>query len=164
MLQNLRDNSKGVVSGLLIGLLVVIFALTGAEALFNLDTTTSSAVEVNGTKISEQEIARAVALQKQQMLARYGDSIPAEFLTDEYLRGPVIENLIERKLLLQTARESGLAVSDQQLNEQILSTPQFRLEDGSFDSARYQMLLRNIDHTPSTYKAVLAEDAIITQL
>lgn len=163
MLQNLRDNSKGVVSGLLIGLLVVIFALTGAEALFNMDTSTRSVVKVNGAKISEQEIMRSVALQKQQMLARYGDSVPAEFLTDEYLRGPVIENLIERKLLIEAARKSGLAASDEQLNQQILATPHFQREDGTFDSSRYQMLLRNINHTPSTYKAALAEDTVINQ-
>lgn len=163
MLQNLRDNSKGVVSGLLIGLLVVIFALTGAEALFNMDTSTRSVVKVNGAKISEQEIMRAIALQKQQMLARYGDSVPAEFLTDEYLRGPVIENLIGRNLLIDAARKSGLAASDEQLNQQILSTQPFQREDGVFDSARYQMLLRNINHTPSTYKAALAEDTVINQ-
>lgn len=163
MLQNLRDNSKGVVSGLLIGLLVIIFALTGADALFNRDVSTRSVVEVNGGEITERDIARAMASQKQQMLARYGDSVPAEFLTDEYLRGPVIENLIERNLLLQAARESGLTVSDANLNQQIFSTPQFQ-QDGKFDGNRYQLLLRNIDHTPTTYKNILADDTVISQL
>jgi peptidyl-prolyl cis-trans isomerase D len=163
MLQNLRDNSKGVVSGLLIGLLVIIFTLTGADALFNRDVSTRSVVEVNGDEITERDIANAIASQKQQMMARYGDSVPAEFLTDEYLRGPVIENLIERNLLLQTARKSGLTVSDANLNQQIFATSQFQ-QDGKFDGNRYQLLLRNIGHTPTTYKNVLADDSIISQL
>lgn len=164
MLQDLRDNSKGVVSGILIGLLVIIFTLTGAEALFSRDASQRAVVEVNGDKISERDIARAIDAQKQQILARYGESVPAEFLTDEYLRGPVIENLIERQLLLQAATSAGLTVGDEALNQQILSTPQFQLENGSFDSNRYQMLLRNIGHTPSTYKRVLSDDTVINQL
>lgn len=164
MLQHLRDNSKGVVSGILIGLLVIIFTLTGADALFSRDAASQSVVEVNGEKISENDIARAVASQKQQMMARYGDSVPAEFLTDEYLRNPALENLIERKLLLGAATSAGFAVSDANINQQILTTPQFQQEDGVFDRDRFQLVLRNIGYTPSTYRNVLAEDVVINQL
>lgn len=164
MLQHLRDNSKGVVSGILIGLLVIIFTLTGADALFNRDAASRSVVEVNGEKISENDIARAVASQKQQMMARYGDSVPAEFLTDEYLRNPALENLIERKLLLGAANNAGFAVGDEIINQQILTTPQFQQEDGVFDRDRFQLVLRNIGYTPSTYRNVLSEDIVINQL
>lgn len=164
MLQHIRDNSKGVVSGILIGLLVVIFALTGAETLFNADPNAKSVIKVNGEAISENDIIRATANQKQQILERYGDSVPPEFLSDEYLRSPVVENLIQRVLLVQAAAKSGLAVGDQLINEQIVATPQFQQENGSFDSLRYQMLLRNLGYTPSTYKKALVEDALIGQL
>lgn len=164
MLQHLRDNSKGVVSGILIGLLVIIFALTGADALFNRDASSRSIIEVNGEKISENDIARSLASQRQQMTARFGDSVPAEFLTDEYLRKPAVENLIGRKLLLSAADKAGFAVSDETLNQQILSTPQFQQENGAFDSNRFQLMLRNIGYTPSTYRKALAEDLVINQL
>lgn len=164
MLQHLRDNSKGVVSGILIGLLVVIFALTGAEALFSRDGSTRSIVEVNGEKISEAMIQSAVESQKQQMLSRYGESVPAEFLTEEYLRDPVIENLITRNLLLQAAKRSDLAANTELLDQQILTTPQFQQEDGSFDANKYKFVLRNIGFTPTTYKKALIEDVIVRQL
>lgn len=164
MLQNIRDNSKGVVSGILIGLLVVIFALTGAETLFNSDPNARSVIKVNGEAISEMEISRATATQKQQIVDRYGDSVPPEFLSDEYLRTPVVENLIQRALLVQKAKESGLTASDSVINEQILRTPQFQQESGAFDPIRYQSLLRNVGYTPSTYKKALVEDVLISQL
>jgi peptidyl-prolyl cis-trans isomerase D len=164
MLQNIRDNSKGVVSGILIGLLVVIFALTGAETLFNSDPNARSVIKVNGEAISEMEISRATATQKQQIADRYGDSVPPEFLSDEYLRTPVVENLIQRLLLVQKAKESGLTASDAAINEQIVRTPQFQQENGAFDSIRYQSLLRNFGYTPSTYKKALVEDVLISQL
>jgi peptidyl-prolyl cis-trans isomerase D len=77
MLQNLRDNSRGVISFILIGFLVIIFALTGVEALFNWDTSANQAAKVNGEQVTEMDVSRAISMQKQQMLNTYGDQVPA---------------------------------------------------------------------------------------
>lgn len=164
MLQNLRDNSKGVIAGILIGFLVIIFAISGSEALFNADTSTKGVVSVNGEDITEAEISRASANYKQQLSARYGDSLPAEYLTDENVRQPVIENLIQRKILVQSAKESGLTIDNDALDQQIVATPQFQKEGGSFDPQIYQQLLRSAGFSPITYKKALIEDAIVNQL
>ena len=60
MLQHLRDNSRGVISFILIGFLVIIFALTGVEALFNWDTSANQAAKVNGEAVTEMDVARAI--------------------------------------------------------------------------------------------------------
>lgn len=164
MLQNLRDNSRGVISFILIGFLVIIFALTGVEALFNWDTSANQVATVNGEKITEMDVARAISLQKQQMLNTYGDQIPAEFLTDEYLRKPVIDNLVQRMVLAQAAGEAGMAVGNTYLSEQIASAPQFKNEAGTFDNNRYQQVLRNMGYTHSTYTKILADEIIVNQL
>lgn len=163
MLQDLRDNSKGVVSAILIGVLVIIFALTGVDALFTGDSATSAVVNVNGDKISENDIIRATESQRRRIIESYGESVPAEFLSDEQLRNPAIENLIQRTLLVQAANDSGLAVSDEVLNQQIVSTPQFQTE-GKFDPNLYQLMLRNINFTPAAYKKALTDDALVYQL
>ena len=62
MLQNLRDNSRGVISFILIGFLVIIFALTGVDALFNWDTSANQAAKVNGETITEMEVVRAIGI------------------------------------------------------------------------------------------------------
>lgn len=164
MLQHLRDNSRGVISFILIGFLVIIFALTGVEALFNRDSSTNQAAKVNGEPVTEIDVARAISMQKQQMLNTYGDQIPAEFLTDEYLRKPVIENLVQRMVLSQAAGKSGMAVGNTYLSEQIASAPQFKNEAGAFDNNRYQQALRNLGYTHSTYTKILSEETIINQL
>ena len=130
MLQNLRDNSRGVISFILIGFLVIIFALTGVEALFNWDASANQAAKVNGESVTEMDVARTISMQKQQMLNTYGDQIPAEFLSDEYLRKPAIENLVQRMVLAQAAKTSGMAVGNTYLSEQIASAPQFKNEIG----------------------------------
>lgn len=164
MLQNLRDNSRGVISFILIGFLVIIFALTGVEALFNWDTSANQAAKVNGEQVTEMDVARAIGMQKQQMLNTYGDQIPAEFLTDEYLRKPVIDNLVQRMVLSQAAGNAGMAVGNTYLSEQIASAPQFKNETGAFDNNRYQQVLRNMGYTHSTYTKILSDEIVINQL
>ena len=144
MLQNLRDNSRGVISFILIGFLVIIFALTGVEALFNWDTSANQAAKVNGETITEMDVNRAIGMQKQQMLNAYGDQIPAQFLSDEYLRKPAIDNLVQRLILSQAAKEAGMAVGETYLAQQIATAPQFKNEAGVFDNNVYQALLRNL--------------------
>ena len=164
MLQNLRDNSRGVISFILIGFLVIIFALTGVEALFNWDTSANQAAKVNGEVITETDVARAIGNQKQQMINTYGDQIPAEFLSDEYLRKPVIENLVQGKVLFQAADNSGMVIGDSYLHEQISNSQQFKSETGVFDNTRYQQLLRNMGYTHGTYSKLLSEELVINQL
>lgn len=164
MLQHLRDNSRGVISFILIGFLVIIFALTGVEALFNWDTSANQAAKVNGETVTEMDVARAINVQKQQMLNTYGDQIPAEFLSDDYLRKPVIENLVQRKVLSQTAENAGMTIGSAYLSEQIASMQQFKNDAGVFDNNRYQQALRNMGYTHSTYSKLLSEDLVINQL
>ena len=164
MLQSLRDNSKGVIAGMLIGFLVIIFAVSGSESLFNFDPATKGVVSVNGEDITEVDIVRASANYRRQMAAQYGDSLPPDFLSDENIRQPVIENLIQRKVLTQKAEESGMTVGDSFVNQQILSTPQFQGSNGVFDPNVYQQLLRTVGFTPANYKKALAEDSLVNQL
>lgn len=164
MLQHLRDNSRGVISFILIGFLVIIFALTGVEALFNWDTSANQAAKVNGEVITEMDVSRAISMQKQQMLNAYGDQIPAEFLSDEYLRKPAIESLVQRMVLSQAAENVGMQIGNSYLSEQIASAPQFKNEAGVFDNARYQQALRSMGYTHGTYSKILADQLVINQL
>jgi peptidyl-prolyl cis-trans isomerase D len=164
MLQHMRDNSKGVISGILIGLLVIIFAVSGAEALFQWDVNAKKAVTVNGEVISEIDVLRAIANRKQQLMSRFGESVPADFLTDEKLRQPSIDGLIERSLLVQYAKKTGLAASKEKIDKDILATTAFQKEGGVFDQTKFVQLLAYQDFTPITYRKVLAEDAITSQV
>ena len=164
MLQNLRDNSKGVVAGLLIGLLVIIFALTGAEALFTGGGGPSAVVTVNGHEITEQDVTRQVSVERRQVLSRFGESVPDEFLSEERLRPAAIEALVERQVLVQEAASQGMAVSVDTLNNILLATEAFQGPDGRFDPERYQQLVRSAGFTPATYRRALEEDMLINQL
>ena len=163
MLQELRDKSTGVISGILVGLLVIIFALFGTEALFTGDISANKAVTVNGDVISETDVVRAIANRKQQIMSRYGESVPADFVTDEKLRQPSIEGLIQRALLTQSAKKGGFAVGVDSLNKEIVATAAFQKEGGVFDQDTFVKLLGYQGFTPASYQKAIAEDKIINQ-
>jgi peptidyl-prolyl cis-trans isomerase D len=164
MLQHMRDNSKGLISGILIGLLVIIFAVSGAERLFQWDAASKKALSVNGEAIPEIDVMRAIANRKQQMISRFGDSVPQDLLTDEKLRQPSVDGLIERALVVQQAKKSGLAASKEKIDKDILATAAFQKEGGVFDQTKFVQLLAYQDFTPITYRKILAEEAMVEQL
>lgn len=164
MLQSIRDNSKGVISYILIGFLVVIFALFGVESLFNWNPTANKVVEVNGEKITQVELQNAIARQKQQMMNRYGDQVPSEFLSEDYLRKPVLDNLIQNQVLYQAAKKAGMTVGNDLIAEQISSAPVFKNEAGVFDNTRYRQALSMMGYTHATYTQQLAKDLVLNQL
>lgn len=164
MLQELRDKSTGMIAKIIIGFIIVIFALFGTEALFQGgDAAGSRAIAVNGEKITEEDILRGIQSRKQQIISRYGESVPAEFLTDEKLRQPVVDGLVQRALLAQLAKKGGLAANTQAIHQEIVASPVFQ-QDGVFNQDRFVQLLRYQGFTPLTYQKAVAEDSVINQL
>ncbi len=162
MLQAFRDNLKGTMAIFIVGLMIIPFALFGVDSLFLQDNSAGKAAQVNGETISEMSLTRAIRTQKQQLLERFGDQAPADLLSDEQLRGPVLTRLLQRELLKQAALNGGMAISDSTLDELIKSTPQFQ-QDGRFSPDLYLQLLRNLGYTPVTYKQLLTEDLLVNQ-
>lgn len=146
----------------IVGLMIVPFALFGIDSLFLQDTSAGKAAEVNGEAISEMELTRAVRIQKQQLLERFGEQAPADLISDEQLRPPVLTRLMNRELLKQAAEDGGMAISDADINQIIINTPQFQ-QDGVFNAELYTLLLRNMGYTPASYKKVLVEDLLVNQ-
>lgn len=163
MLQTFRDNMKGTVAFFLIGLIVVIFALTGIDALFSSRTHTGQVASVNGDEISENELRRNIYIRKQQLIQRFQGQLPASALTDEHLREPVLNDLIVRKVLDQRARDQGMAVATATVDSQIVATPQFQ-QDGKFSPQAFSQLLKSMGYSPMSYRSELQTDMILNQL
>lgn len=163
MLQAFRDNLKGTLAIIIVGLMMIPFALFGIDSLFLQDPGAGKAAEVNGEAIPEPELTRAVQIQKQQLLQRFGDQAPLDLLSDENLRQPVLNRLINRELLRQAAVDGKMAISEAEINRLITSTPEFQ-QNGRFSAEVYTYLLRNMGYTPLAYKKLLSEDILVNQL
>ncbi len=164
MLQTLRNNMKGAVAGFIVAILVIPFVFFGVDSLFMNSGAPGEVAEVNGESITERELLRAIGMQRQQILAQYGDQVPAEFYSDERLRQPVMQSLIQRKVLAELAKSSGMAISPAVADTMITSSKAFQDGDGKFDPNLFVERLRRLGYTPRTYREAIKADALISQL
>jgi len=163
MLQNIRDNSQGTIAKIIVGFIIVTFALFGIESIVALGSSDSAPATVNGTDIEEVEILRLVEMQKNRFRQQFGENYDESLFNDGFLRQSAIEQLIEQKVAVTQARELGGYVSTQSIDKAILAAPEFQ-QDGQFSSERFKMVLRRSALSPLAYRAVLEEQALVTQV
>ena len=56
MLQDIRDNSQGVIAKVIIGLIVAVFALFGVDSIIGGFIASPPVAEINGEEISEAQL------------------------------------------------------------------------------------------------------------
>ena len=127
MLQNIRDNSQGVIVKVIIGLIVAVFALWGVESIIGGFVAAPPVAEVNGEGIDDFQLQTSV----QTLLASMGAEAGA--LDPGLVEDIALNQLIDEAVLRQTAERSALAVSNAQIDRFILNSPQFQI-NGVFDT------------------------------
>jgi peptidyl-prolyl cis-trans isomerase D len=162
MLQNIRDNVQGLVAKVIIGLIVVPFAIFGIESLVG-GGGPAEVAKVNGEKIGESELVQAVGVQKRQLLARMGDNVQPALLDDAVLRGPALDGLITQHLLKQSAEALKLRLPVQAVDQTILSMGAFQ-DNGKFSPERYELVLRNQGYSTAYFKQLMHQELLINQL
>ncbi|MCU1716334.1 SurA N-terminal domain-containing protein [Pseudomonas sp. 5P_3.1_Bac2] len=163
MLQNIRDNSQGWIAKTIIGIIVALLALTGVDALFTTTGNSQNAAEVNGEKISSADLSQAVEMQRRQLLQQLGRDFDASQLDEKLLRDSALNGLIERTLLLSSAKDSKFSFSQQALDQVILNTPEF-LVDGKFSPERFDQVIRQLGYSRMQFRQMLEQEMLIGQL
>lgn len=163
MLQNIRDNSQGWIAKTIIGIIVVLLAFTGFEAIFNSAGNARNAAEVNGEEISLDELNQAMNMQRRQLMQQLGSDFDASLLDDKLLRDSALGALIDRTLLLQGARDADFAFSQAALDQLILQTPEFAV-DGAFNATRFDQVIQQMGYTRLQFRQLLEQEMLIGQL
>lgn len=163
MLQNIRDNSQGWIAKTIIGLIVMLMAFTGFDAIVQSTSNSRNAAEVNGEEITLDSLNAAVDMQRRQLIQQFGKDFDASLLDDKLLRNAALDSLVERTLLLQGAKDAGMAVSDAALDQMIVQLPVFQVE-GKFDAARFDQVLQQQGFTRMQFRERLKQDVLISQL
>lgn len=163
MLQNIKDNSQGWIAKSIIGVIVLLLALTGFEALFQSTSNKQVAAEVNGKEITQNELARAIEMQRRQLQQQLGSSFDDSLLDEGMLRAAALKGLIDRKLLMQGVEDSNFAFSTVGIDQIILQIPEFQV-DGRFDSNRFDMVLRQTGYDRIQFRQMLTQDLLLGQL
>lgn len=124
MLQKIRDNSAGMVTYILLGLLILAFAVWGIDFQFG---GSDYLVKVNGEEVEPTRVSRAYQSQLQTYQRAYPEGIPT-FQLEELKRNVLMASAREQ-LLYEHARSLGMRVSDEALAAFIAEQPGFQLGD-----------------------------------
>ncbi|GAA0784740.1 SurA N-terminal domain-containing protein [Marinobacterium sediminicola] len=163
MLQTIRENSQGIIAKVIVGLIIVTFALFGVESLIGLANSERAPAEVNGQEISNIDLQREVELQRRQILSQMGEDADPAAIDEVALRRAVLDRLIDREILLQSAKGQDLYISEQMIDQIIVADTSFQGEDGRFDRNQFEAVLRTVGLTPLMYRDQLRKALLTAQ-
>lgn len=165
MLDKLREGAQGKVAKVILGLIILSFALAGVGSYLNGPARTAPAT-VNGTDISAAALENAYRNERARMESQMGEAFSQLAANPEYMkqfRRGVLDRLIDQALLDSKAHELGLRVSDEQIKQAIVAMPEFA-EEGKFNNDRYLQLIRRAGMTPEMFSESLRQDMVRQQL
>lgn len=149
MLTVLRGFSGGWIAKILIGLLVISFAVWGITG--SILSLGNSVIQVGDTKVNQVQYRLAYEQQYQQFVQQLGRAITREQADQFGLRETVLAQLVSGAVLDENTRRMGLGVSDESLAQTISEDPNLRDLAGQFSRQRLQLLLRDSGITEDTY-------------
>jgi peptidyl-prolyl cis-trans isomerase D len=140
MLDFLRKRKRSWIIVLLLGIIVITFIAFYGGGKYQ-DQGSSDIAAVNGETISQREFAAHY----QRALDRYREllkgTLTPEMLKNLNIKANLLEELVQKKLVLQEARSLGLMATDEELANSIAQVPEFQVA-GRFNKERYLQLLR----------------------
>ena len=141
MLEDIREKSQGLTAKIILGLIILTFAVAGVGSYTN--SVDTSVATVNGEAISQQAFNKAYQAQRGRMAQQFGEMFDTLSNDANYManfRQGVLDNLINEKLIDQNSDALAIRVSDLRLKETIRKMPEFQV-DGAFDNNRYLAII-----------------------
>lgn len=157
LIQRMRDGTEGIMAKIIIGLIIIVFALFGFGSITTFLAPVASVATVNGEEITQQEMEVNVERRRRMMMAR------SMQVDEDQLREDVLDSLITRAVLSQAADELDLHYSDAAIDAEIVASEVFQLE-GQFNAQQFQQVISGAGYSPLTYRAEMRTDKLFEQM
>ncbi|CED61327.1 Peptidyl-prolyl cis-trans isomerase D (PPIase D) (Rotamase D) [Moritella viscosa] len=165
MLEKFREGSQGPGAKIILGAVIVTFALAGVSSYLG-GGGYQSAATVNGVDISKQALEKQVRTDRSRLESQQGESFAARWEQPEFqnqVRQQSLNTLVAQNLLQQMTDDLALRIGDEKIRSYIFSMEQFQT-DGVFNDERYISLLRQSGMTPAQFVERLRTDFAQQQL
>lgn len=162
MLEYIRERAQGWFAWIIIGMLIIPFALWGINSYFD-GGSAAVVANVNGTDISLREYEDLRQQQRERVRSMLGASANAELIESLVKPHDILDGVIERELLTQAAKKAGYRVGDALLAEQIKGEEGFQ-RDGQFSKQIYDQYVRSQGMTSAGFEARMARSLLLGQI
>lgn len=162
MLQSIRNNAQGVLVWIVVGLIVVSFALFGLGSYLS-GTSKIVAASVNGVEITNTALTRAYQNYQERLRQMFGEQYNPEMFGTARVKNEVLQGLITQEVINQMLHEQGYKASSEQIFEKIKQYEAFQ-EGGVFSAKRYKEVLSLQGINGEAFENDLSRDIASQQL
>ncbi len=157
MLQAIRDRAKGLFVWIIVGLIIITFALFGLSSYLG-GGGKAVVATVNGMEISQAEFLREYANMRERLQQMLGESYRPGMFDETRMKQQVLESLIRRALIEQALADNDFHVAFEQVAKTIHGVPAFQDADGKFSAERYNQVMRVQGMDPDLFVLQVARD------
>jgi len=157
MLTWIRKKSTGLFMTIVMGILILAFALWGVGDYFA-QSGNDKLATVNGETITYTEFTTQFNSYKQNMISQFGDGFDPSYFDTPVMRRNYLESMINSELVKQVARDNGYTVTANELRSMIEEAPAFKDENGQFDKALYAAFLTQTNQSAQLLQMKLEDE------
>jgi len=161
MLDAIRKLTQGWMAKVILAIITIPFALFGIDSYLKNAGGDVAVATINGDKISVQEFSNSIETVRNRLLSQ-GQKIDPLMLESPELKQSVLDGLISRRLVNADVKRQQFKISDEQLNQHILSMPEFQ-QDGKFSEDLYQKTLQQNKLTAAKFESSIRQDLTTQQ-
>ena len=157
----MHEKTKGIFSRIILGIVILSFALFGVETYQNAGGSAKIIAEVGDSKVLMQNFEES--FKKQQARLREAGERNPKVLNSSELKNSVLDSFINERLLLSQAYKLGYKPNEAAILAFIQSSPEMQ-ENGKFSEERFRRILENQNLTQKQYLAGFSQEQLTQEL
>ena len=162
MLRILREHATSWMLKAILILVAVTFVSWGGYSLIR-EKTPDYAARVNDQVIHLKDYYEAYQTTVRQYRDYLGPAFNEKMLAELKLKERLLDDFVNRALIVQEGKRLGLQVYDAELRDIIQGIPSFQV-NGQFDSRQYERFLRSNRMTPEAFEESQRERVLMTRM
>ena len=159
----MRDGAQGLGAKIIVGIICFVLVVFGFGAFNFFTENEPRAASVNDDEITVRELEIETQRQKRNLQSRMGDEVSPELIDNLVSQQTVLDSLINRTLLRQTAEDLALVGLAESFRKELIDNPNFQV-DGVFNQSIYRSTLQNLGYSPQSFQSAMETDAQLSQL
>ena len=156
MLEHIRSRTQTKLAKVILGIIIIPFALFGIDSYLSSVGSNVKIASVNDEPITSQELDKTESQFIAQIKSQDESVDPKTFQNIEFKKA-VLDKLITTKLVKQEIKNSGFYISDNQVGSYISGMPEFQ-RDGRFSQTQYDEILSINRLTPKEFDDNIRND------
>lgn len=163
MLQQLRDKTSSWVIKILLGLLVISFAVWGINDIF-LGERDPAVITIGDVKLPRSQVNDEIREEMNRLQPLFGGRLDRAEADRMGITGQVVENIVNRTAVSLGARDLGVIIPDALVAQRITSDETFFNNRGKFDRAIFMQVLSRSGMNEAYYVANLKRDLAAAEI